>query len=134
MPVRRIITWHTPVAILLTVVGILGHTPSYWSSVVCISYRTPNYWRVVARSYFYGYRLCHLAYHHTRTATLWLLYRLTVVIRTWGVYPGGCRFIILIMNAFTPIINKFVAPKHFGEKVKEKKTKKLPHKASLQSL
>ena len=42
---------------------------------------------------------------------------LTVVIRNWGSYPEGMSFAILIMNAFTPLINTYVKPKRFGEKV-----------------
>ena len=41
---------------------------------------------------------------------------LTVVIRNWGAYPEGMSFAILIMNAFTPLINNYVKPKRFGEK------------------
>lgn len=40
---------------------------------------------------------------------------ITVCIRTWGAYPEGISFAILIMNAFTPLINNFVKPKRFGE-------------------
>ncbi|MFW9607634.1 MAG: RnfABCDGE type electron transport complex subunit D, partial [Prevotella sp.] len=40
---------------------------------------------------------------------------LTVVIRNWGSYPEGMSFAILIMNAFTPIINLSTKPKRFGE-------------------
>ena len=40
---------------------------------------------------------------------------LTVVIRNWGSYPEGMSFAILIMNAFTPLINNYVKPKRYGE-------------------
>ena len=40
---------------------------------------------------------------------------LTVIIRYWGAYPEGMSFAILIMNAFTPLINNYVKPKRFGE-------------------
>jgi Na+-translocating ferredoxin:NAD+ oxidoreductase subunit D len=40
---------------------------------------------------------------------------LTVAIRTWGAYPEGISFAILIMNAFTPLINNYFKPKRFGE-------------------
>ena len=40
---------------------------------------------------------------------------LTIVIRNWGSYPEGMSFAILIMNAFTPLINNYVKPKRFGE-------------------
>jgi electron transport complex protein RnfD len=44
---------------------------------------------------------------------------LTVVIRTWGAYPEGMSFAILIMNAFVPLINNYFKPKRFGEVVKK---------------
>ena len=46
---------------------------------------------------------------------------LTCVIRLWGSYPEGVSFSILIMNALTPLIDKFTAGRPFGkEKVKAK--------------
>lgn len=39
---------------------------------------------------------------------------LTVIIRTFGAYPEGMSFAILIMNAVTPLINTYMTPKHFG--------------------
>jgi electron transport complex protein RnfD len=44
---------------------------------------------------------------------------LTIVIRNWGAYPEGMSFAILIMNAFTPLINTYVKPERFGA-IKEK--------------
>ena len=45
---------------------------------------------------------------------------LTVVIRLFGAYPEGMSFAILIMNAFTPLINTYCKPKRFGEVAKKK--------------
>ncbi len=39
---------------------------------------------------------------------------LTMVIRRYGAYPEGVSFAIFIMNAFTPLINKYVKPRRFG--------------------
>jgi len=39
---------------------------------------------------------------------------LTMIIRTWGSYPEGVSFAILIMNACVPLINKFCKAKKFG--------------------
>ncbi|MBO6013478.1 MAG: RnfABCDGE type electron transport complex subunit D [Bacteroidales bacterium] len=39
---------------------------------------------------------------------------LTMVIRRYGAYPEGMSFAIFIMNAFTPLINKYVKPQRFG--------------------
>lgn len=41
---------------------------------------------------------------------------ITMIIRQWGSYPEGMSFAILIMNGFTPLINVYVRPKHFGER------------------
>lgn len=39
---------------------------------------------------------------------------LTMIIRTWGSYPEGVSFAILIMNAFVPLINKCCKARKFG--------------------
>jgi electron transport complex protein RnfD len=39
---------------------------------------------------------------------------ITVVIRVFGGYPEGVSFSILMMNAATPLIDRFTAPKPFG--------------------
>jgi electron transport complex protein RnfD len=38
----------------------------------------------------------------------------TVVIRLWGGYPEGVSYSILLMNAFTPLIDRWTKPKRFG--------------------
>ncbi len=40
---------------------------------------------------------------------------LTVLIRTFGTYPEGVSFAILIMNAFVPLIDQHCPPQRFGE-------------------
>jgi electron transport complex protein RnfD len=40
---------------------------------------------------------------------------LTALIRVYGGYPEGVCYAILIMNAVTPLIDKYVKPKRFGE-------------------
>lgn len=39
---------------------------------------------------------------------------ITCVIRLWGGYPEGVCYSILIMNAFTPMIDRYVRPRRFG--------------------
>lgn len=41
---------------------------------------------------------------------------ITMLIRLFGAYPEGVSFAILIMNAFTPLINLYLKPKVFGAK------------------
>jgi electron transport complex protein RnfD len=43
---------------------------------------------------------------------------ITCLIRIFGSYPEGVSFAILIMNAFVPLIDKYVKPKRFGEELK----------------
>lgn len=45
---------------------------------------------------------------------------ITVCIRRWGAYPEGMSFAILIMNGFTPLINRLCKPRRFGYR-KERK-------------
>jgi len=40
---------------------------------------------------------------------------LTSVIRLWGGYPEGVSFAILLMNALTPLIDRYTKPKVFGQ-------------------
>lgn len=39
---------------------------------------------------------------------------ITVCIRTFGAYPEGMSFAILIMNAVVPLLNKYTKPRRFG--------------------
>lgn len=39
---------------------------------------------------------------------------ITAVIRIWGAYPEGVSYSILLMNAATPLIDRYTAPKRFG--------------------
>lgn len=41
---------------------------------------------------------------------------ITIIIRQWGAYPEGMSFAILIMNGFTPLINRYMKPRKFGER------------------
>jgi len=40
---------------------------------------------------------------------------IVVLIRLYGGYPGGVLFSILLMNIFTPIIDRYTCPKIYGE-------------------
>jgi electron transport complex protein RnfD len=39
---------------------------------------------------------------------------LTYVIRTWGAYPEGVAFAVMLMNAATPLIDRYVKPRIYG--------------------
>jgi electron transport complex protein RnfD len=39
---------------------------------------------------------------------------ITFVIRIWGGYPEGVSYSILLMNAVTPLIDRYIKPRVFG--------------------
>lgn len=112
---RKIITWHIPVSILLTVFVLSGAlhlaNPVYASPVAV----------VLSGGLMLGAIFMATDYVTSpMTPRGQIIYGvaiglLTVVIRNWGAYPEGMSFAILIMNAFTPLINRMVKPKRFGE-------------------
>ena len=119
MLARRIITWHIPVSILATVFVLSGllhlSNPIYASPVTVL----------LTGGMMLG--ACFMATDYVTspmTAKGQIIYGvaigfLTVVIRTFGAYPEGMSFAILLMNAFTPLINTYCKPKRFGEVVKK---------------
>jgi electron transport complex protein RnfD len=42
---------------------------------------------------------------------------LTIVIRTWGGYPDGVAFAILLMNLCVPLIDQYTQPRVYGEAI-----------------
>lgn len=47
---------------------------------------------------------------------------LTIVIRTWGGFPDGVAFAILLMNLCVPLIDQYTQPRVYGEIRKEPRT------------
>lgn len=115
MLVRKIITWHIPVSIIATVFVISGlmhlANPAYANPVAVI----------LSGGLMLGAIFMATDYVTSpMTPRGQIIYGvgiglLTVAIRNWGSYPEGMSFAILIMNAFTPLINMYVKPKRFGE-------------------
>lgn len=116
---RKIITWHTPVSVLLTVFVLSGllhlSNPAYADPIAVL---------------FSGGLMLGAIFMATDYVTSPMCGRgqivygvgiglLTVIIRNWGAYPEGMSFAILIMNAFTPLINTYIKPKRFGEVTKK---------------
>ena len=115
---RKIITWHIPVSILGTVAVFSG-----LMHIIDPVYAMPH---VVLMSGGLVLGACFMATDYVTspmTAKGQLVYGvciglLTVIIRNWGAYPEGMSFAIFIMNGATPLINKYMKPKRFGEVVK----------------
>jgi Na+-translocating ferredoxin:NAD+ oxidoreductase RnfD subunit len=39
---------------------------------------------------------------------------LTWIIRTWGGYPEGVAFAVMLLNAATPVIDRYFKPRIYG--------------------
>jgi len=39
---------------------------------------------------------------------------LTYIIRTWGSFPEGVAFAVMLMNAMTPLIDRYCRPRIYG--------------------
>ena len=111
----KVITWHIPVSILLTVAAfsaiLYGIDPTV--------YPLPHV-HLLSGGVMLGAIFMATDYvtspmtHRGMLIYGFFIGIITMIIRVWGVYPEGMSFAILIMNAFTPIINKYVKPKRFG--------------------
>ena len=121
--ITRVITWHIPVSIMATVAlfaavtGWAGMLPEgmctcqYTMLSLCTGGMMLGAW-FMATDYV------------TSPMSNWgkILFGIGIgvivmVIRTWGAYPEGMSFAILIMNACVPLLN-LIRPKRFGEKKK----------------
>ena len=116
---RKIITWHIPVSIIVTVF--------VFSAIMHLAnpiYADPTT-VILSGGLLLGAIFMATDYVTSpMTPKGQLIYGvciglLTIIIRNWGAYPEGMSFAILIMNAFTPLINNYVKPTRFGEEVQK---------------
>lgn len=112
---RRIITWHIPVAIFATVVvfgGILH---------LCdpVQFVNPLF-HLLTGGMMLGAIFMATDYVTSPMSSKGMIIYgvgigvLTIIIRVFGAYPEGMSFAILIMNAFTPLINRYCKPTRFA--------------------
>ena len=113
MLIRRIITWHIPVSILVT---------AFVFSFLVNGFDVEGaFQQLLLGGMMLGAIFMATDYVTSpMTPRGMIIYGigiglLTIIIRRYGAYPEGMSFAILIMNAATPLINKYVKPKRFGE-------------------
>lgn len=117
MLVRKIITWHIPVAVIGTVFVFTGIM--HWANPA--QFANPII-HILSGGLLLGAIFMATDYVTSPLSKKGMIIYgigigvLTTVIRTFGAYPEGVSFAILIMNALTPLINNYVKPKHFGGK------------------
>jgi electron transport complex protein RnfD len=116
---RRIITWHIPVFILITVFGFTG---ILWL-IDPLHNASPVFHLLTGGVMIGAIFMATDLVTSPMTKTGMIIYAvgigiITVIIRVYGAYPEGVSFAILIMNAFVPLMNKYLKPKRFGREVK----------------
>lgn len=115
MIARKIITWHIPVSIILTVFAFAG---LLWL-IDPSQYVNPLY-HILGGGLLLGAIFMATDYVTSpMSATGKIIFGigiglLTIIIRLWGNYPEGMSFAILLMNAVVPLINKKFQPARFG--------------------
>ncbi len=112
---RRVITWHIPVSMLLSLATIAG---VFW--VI-----DPDQFASPAFHVFSGVAIIgafFIATDPVSAATTPLgrilfgigIGILTYIIRTWGGYPDGVAFAVLLMNMVAPTLDHYTRPRIFG--------------------
>jgi len=113
---KKIITWHIPLAVLigLTMIASLFH---FWQ---------PTLYPTALFHWFSGATMLGAFFIATDPVTAAtsnrgkLVYGIGIgviiyVIRTWGNYPDGMAFAVLLMNLTAPTIDYYTKPRFFGE-------------------
>ena len=117
MLARKIITWHIPVSMLLTVVvfsGILwGVDPEHYADPV---FHLLTGGMLLGAIFMATDMVTSPMTHGGQLVFGFGVGLLTILIRIWGAYPEGVSFAILLMNAVVPLINKGFKPRRFGVK------------------
>ena len=116
---RKVISWHIPVAVLGTM--------ALFAFVVALARGgdASSFWQFPLFHLLAGGAILGAVYMATDYATSpmsvcgMVVYGvgiglITMMIRLWGAYPEGMSFAILLMNAVTPLLNKYLVPKRFG--------------------
>jgi len=119
--IRKVITWHIPVTILVTMALFTG---IFWV-VNPEQYANPLIHILSGGAMLGAFYMATDLVTSPMTKKGMVIFAIgiaiiTVVIRLYGAYPEGISFAILIMNAFVPLINTYFKPRRFGNKIQAK--------------
>jgi Na+-translocating ferredoxin:NAD+ oxidoreductase RnfD subunit len=112
---RRIITWHAPFAMLLGVA-----VPALLFNMIDANHYAGPMVHLLSGGLMLGaFFIVTDPVTSPNTALGQFIFGLgcgllTWIIRTWGGYPEGVAFAVLLMNAATPIIDQYVKPRIYG--------------------
>lgn len=113
---KKIITWHTPVSFIGTVIIVGG---IFWL-VDPTKYPSPLFHLLTGGLMLGVFFMATDMVTSPVTGKGMLIFGfgcglITVLIRLFGGYPEGVSFAILLMNAATPLIDRFTRPTIFGQ-------------------
>ncbi len=121
---RRVITWHIPLAVLTTVL-LLSTSFSFYDG---------DRYTSVLFHWFNGGTLLVAFFIATDPVTApssnmgRIVFGVGIglvefLIRTWGSFPEGVGFAVLLMNAVAPLIDHYLRPRIYGRDFKGKPLK-----------
>jgi electron transport complex protein RnfD len=115
MLIKKVITWHIPVSILATVTVFTG---ILW--LINPEVNANPVFHILTGGMLLGAIFMATDYVTSpMNPKAQIIYgigigAITIIIRVYGAYPEGMSFAILIMNGFTPLLNRYVKPRRFG--------------------
>ncbi|AWM93999.1 electron transport complex subunit RsxD [Pseudomonas sp. 31-12] len=111
---RRVFTWHAPVGMLasLFVISLLC-----WNGSGSDSHGSPLFHLLTGATMLGAFFIATEPVSGAKSPGARLLFGagvglLTYLIRTWGGYPDGVAFAVLLMNLCVPALERFVAARH----------------------
>jgi electron transport complex protein RnfD len=115
---KKIITWHIPVFYLLSLAVFSG---VFWL-IDPAKYADPLFHILAGGAMLGAWFMATDMVTSPMSVKGQIIFAIAAgilcgAIRIFGSYPEGCSYSILIMNAFVPLIDKYVKPKRFGTEV-----------------
>jgi electron transport complex protein RnfD len=112
---RRIITWHIPVALLVSLLALA----TVFHLIDPDRYAGPLVHLLSGATLLGAFFIATDLVTSPVTARGQLLFgagcgALVFVIRTWAGYPEGMAFAVMLMNALTPLIDHYLRPRVYG--------------------
>ena len=112
---RKVITWHIPVSMLLTVAALAGA----FAWIDGDRYPGPLFHLFSGALMLGAFFIATDYVTSPNTPRGQLIFGagcglIVFVIRTWGGYPEGVAFAVLLMNAMTPTIDHYIRPRIYG--------------------
>ncbi|MBR4134827.1 MAG: RnfABCDGE type electron transport complex subunit D [Bacteroidales bacterium] len=113
---KRVITWHIPVAFVLTVFIFSG----IFYLIDPTQYANPFFHILTGGLLLGAFFMATDMVTSPTTPSAMLVFGagcglITIIIRLFGAYPEGVSFSILLMNAMVPLLNRWFKPKTYAK-------------------